>query len=180
MRCYDTHMSRTVTRTDEQGTPLGEVDILEAHKSPGILHRAFSVYVFTPGRAELLIQKRSKEKMLWPLVWANTCCSHPYAGEGPETAGERRLKEELGFSCALTLGPQFTYQAEDPAGLGSEHEYVMILTGEVDVSTKMSPDPKEVAEWKWTHVDALQKDMKIHPDAYAPWFKLGLDKLLTN
>jgi isopentenyl-diphosphate delta-isomerase len=61
-------MRRTVTLVDESGTPLGEADLLDAHTGTGKLHRAFSVYVFREEKKQILIQQRSKKKMLWPMV----------------------------------------------------------------------------------------------------------------
>ena len=40
------------------------------------LHRAFSIFLFNT-RGELLLQKRSADKILFPNRWTNTCCSHP-------------------------------------------------------------------------------------------------------
>src|SRR5262245_46130599 len=114
---------RTVTLCDASGRPLSTADILSAHTGEGLLHLAFSVYVFNPARQALLIQQRSRHKMLWPLVWANTCCSHPREGEGPVEAAGRRLREEMGFTCELTLGSAFVYRAVDPNNRGVEHEF---------------------------------------------------------
>src|SRR5262249_54496237 len=83
--------SRRVIRRDEAGNPEGTAEILAAHTSPGLLHLAFSVYLFTPDWRCLLLQQRSPAKLLWPLAWANTCCSHPREGETPVEAGRRRL-----------------------------------------------------------------------------------------
>ena len=85
--------------------------------------------------------------MLWPLAWANTCCSHPRAGETPAAAGRRRLMEEMGVECDLAVGPAFVYRAEDPAGRGVEHEYDVLLAGTTDADPV--PDPSEVAAWAW-------------------------------
>ena len=52
------------------------MDIYIGHQGQGKLHRAFSVFLFNT-KNELLMQQRSKEKILFPLYWANTCCSHP-------------------------------------------------------------------------------------------------------
>ena len=176
--CYDIRMTRTVTLTDTTGKSLGQADLMEAHTGEGKLHRAFSVYVFDKERKHLLIQRRSSTKMLWPLFWANTCCSHPFENESPRTAGERRLQEEMGFTVELHEGPAFTYCALDPAGRGIEHEYVTILVGLVDPQIAVHPDPKEVDEWKWIELPALETDLKEHPDLYTPWFHIGLKKLL--
>jgi isopentenyl-diphosphate delta-isomerase len=44
-----------------------------AHLHDGVLHRAFSAFVFN-GNNELLVQKRAAEKITFPGLWANTCC----------------------------------------------------------------------------------------------------------
>ena len=173
-------MTRNVTLTDEAGVPQGMMEIVKAHTGAGSLHKAFSVYVFTPGKTSILIQRRSAKKMLWPMIWANTCCSHPFEKETPSQAGERRLKEEFGMTCTLKPYADFVYRAEDPHGRGVEHEHVTILIGEVAQDAPPKPDPDEIAEWKWIAVDALQKDMKADPDAYAPWFHMGLDHILNR
>lgn len=159
---------------------MEEVEIVHAHTGEGTLHLAFSVYVFTPDHKKFLMQKRAKEKMLFAGFWANTCCSHPFPHETPEQAGERRLKEELGIECTLQQGASFVYRAEDPHGKGVEHEHVTMLIGTIDETKKITPDPKEVEEWKWVEIDQLEKEMMEHPTKYAPWFHLGLKKVLPT
>lgn len=168
---------RSVIAVNERGDPLGTTDILSAHTGEGTLHKAFSVYVFRNFGKEILMQRRSAEKMLWPLIWANTCCSHPFPEETSKEAAERRLKEEMGFSCLLTEAGSYVYRAED-SGRGVEHEHVTLLTANVD-AVKPVPNPAEVAEWKWIDVASLQKDMQAQPESYAPWFHLGLQKILA-
>lgn len=46
-----------------------------AHLHDGVLHRAFSVFVFN-SRNELLVQQRAAEKITFPGFWANTCCRY--------------------------------------------------------------------------------------------------------
>jgi isopentenyl-diphosphate delta-isomerase len=167
---------RQVILCDESGRPTGAADLLAAHTGEGMLHLAFSVYIFCPDRRSLLIQQRSREKMLWPLVWANTCCSHPRAGESALEAGSRRLREEMGIACELTLGPAFVYRALDPHGHGVEYEHDVILTGTFDGDP--IPDPAEVAAWKWVGIVEMQHELKAQPDSFAPWFHLGLPKAI--
>lgn len=166
-----------VILTDSQGTPTGTAEIIAAHTGVGQLHKAFSIYVFRKNRSEILIQKRSRKKMLWPGIWANTCCSHPRAGESTQEAGVRRLHEELGFTCDLSEGGTFVYRSEDPQGRGVEHEHVTILIADTE-EPSVRANPDEVMEWKWITVETLQKDMNVHPDSYAPWFHLGLTHIL--
>lgn len=170
-------MKQSLILVDKHDQPLGVLSREQAHASPGILHRAFSVYIFRKIGSEILIQRRSASK-LFAGMWANSCCSHPREGEAIDEVAPRRLQEELGFTCPLTPVGSFTYQAEDPDGKGAEHEHVTIFRGDVNDDVTVTPDPGEVAEWKWANVSDLQRNMKEHPDLYAPWFHIGLEKIL--
>ena len=165
---------------DKTGTAHGTDDVLEAHQNGGSLHRAFSVFVFRNDGNEILVQQRSEKKPLFPLFWANTCCSHPQEGEDLIQAAQNRLQEELGFSCELEERASFVYQADDPNGDLSEHEYDTILVGSVDGDIEVKPDPEEVAAWKWMTLEELQIDIDENPDAYAPWFLIALSLLFDG
>ena len=146
----------------------------KCHQGNGILHRAFSVYIFN-SKGEVLMQKRAKDKLLWHDYWTNSCCSHPYDGEKIVEAGVRRLQEEFGFTCPLKDFGKFVYQANFK-DIGAEHEMCSILFGQYDGSVK--PDPKEIAEYKWQKPDFILKDFDKNPHKYTPWFKIGLTKIL--
>ena len=49
----------------------------------GVLHRAFSVFLFDQTTHKLLLQQRAAHKITFPNVWTNTCCSHPLTGMIP-------------------------------------------------------------------------------------------------
>lgn len=170
-------MNRTVILVDENNNPVGTEEVVAAHSGEGKLHRAFSVYVFRSAGKEILIQKRSGKKMLWPGIWANTCCSHPREEESPAAAGERRLREEMGFSVTLKPACSFVYRAKDPQGRGVEHEYVTVLLGLADETSKVKADPDEVEDWMWIGVDELKEKMLGDAKAYAPWFHLGMNAI---
>lgn len=165
---------------DERNAPRGTATWEQAHASPaGDLHRAFSVYIFRKKGAEILIQRRSSSK-LFAGLWANSCCSHPREGEDDVNAvAERRMNEELGFTCPLTTHSSFIYQAKDPSGKGAENEHVTIFRGDVADDIIVRPNAQEIAEWKWISVKELLEDMKRHPDTYAPWFHRGM-KILSE
>ena len=101
---------------DENDVVVGSSDKLECHlatnrshvgeQSPGgMLHRAFSVFLFN-SQNELLMQQRSKYKITFPNHYTNTCCSHPRAtvteindtdSIGVRLAAQRRMNFELGI-----------------------------------------------------------------------------------
>lgn len=162
-----------VVLVDKNDNPLGLEDKIKAHLREGILHRAFVVFVFND-KNELLIQKRSKEKMLWPLFWDGTCASHPKKNENYQKAGERRLKEELGFSCRLRLFDKFQYQSFYK-NIGTENEICAILVG--NYNGEIIPNIKEIADWKWINFSKLKQNIKKSSQKYAPWFIIGVERL---
>lgn len=144
----------------------------KTHSGRGILHRAFTIFVFN-SKNQLLIQKRSKDKFLWPLIWEASCSSHPLPKENYISAAKKRLKKELGFSCKLKLLGQFQYQA-NYKNIGAENEICAFLTGEYN--GKIKPNKKEIAEYKWIKIKELKKDLIRNPKKYAPWLKIALKK----
>lgn len=153
----------------------------EVHDGMGMLHKAFSVFVFRHDGAELLIQLRSRHKMLFPLRWANTCCSHPAPSDTDlPQAGMRRLREELGFTVALREAGAFVYRAQDLDARRSEYEHDTVLIGHLRDSVEPRPDPAEVVEWKWVETATLRRDMREQPEKYAPWLAAALALALQD
>ena len=104
-------MSREkVILVDENDNQVGLMPKLEAHQK-GLLHRAFSVFIFN-SNYQLLLQKRAASKYHSGGLWTNTCCSHPRDGEKTEDAANRRLLEEMGIKTDLRKVYDFIYKAE--------------------------------------------------------------------
>jgi len=162
-----------VVLVNPQDQPISIEAKSTAHQGQGQLHRAISVYLFNSKR-ELLIQKRSQHKPLWPLTWANTCCSHPQPGEDYRAAAERRLQQEFGIQAKLKFHHQFIYQAKYK-NIGSEHELDFVFTGISDAQPQ--PNSQEISDWQYLSLPNLKKAIQNTPDKYTPWFKLILKKL---
>lgn len=103
----------------------------------GLLHRAFSAFVFRPEDGKLLLQQRATEKITFPDMWTNTCCSHPlddFEEEkieedqyGVKVAASRKLEHELGIPKDQTPIDKFQYLTRihylaPSDGLWGEHE----------------------------------------------------------
>ncbi|HJW96943.1 MAG TPA: isopentenyl-diphosphate Delta-isomerase [archaeon] len=160
---------------DEKDRQTGTGEKLDVHKK-GRLHRAFSIFVFNP-KEELLLQKRAAGKYHSPGLWANTCCSHPRAGESLEDAVHRRLKEEMGFDVPLREIFSFMYKVKFGNGL-TENEYDHVFAGSFE--GKPEPDPEEVGEWKWISLEDLKGDVKRRPERYTYWLRVSLDRLVSH
>lgn len=161
-----------VNEKDEQ---IGLMPKLEAHEK-GLLHRAFSVFVFN-SKKEVMLQQRALGKYHSPGLWTNTCCSHQRDGETSIEAGERRLVEEMGFSVPLKETTSFIYKAPFDNGL-TEHEYDHILIGSYEDTPNINPD--EVVAWKWMHLEAIKTDIANQPEHYTEWFKIIFDKFYQH
>lgn len=162
-----------VVLVDQQDREVGLMDKLEAHKNRGRLHRAFAAFVLDD-RGRVLLSKRSRLKPLWPLFWENTSSSHPRSDESYEQAGERRLREELGFTTPLRFLFKFTYQADYNEEL-SEHEVCAVLVGKY--SGDVSPNPKEITDTRWVTFGKLKKEILYEESTFAPWLILAIEKI---
>ncbi len=163
-----------VVLVDKEDRLLDFKEKYETHHNPVPLHRAISVVIFSPDKKKMLLQKRPSSKPTWPLFWSNTTCTHPFKDESYQTAAERRLQEEMGFSVPLKEQFKFIYEAKFDKTWG-EHELDAVFTGTYDGEIK--PNPEEVEDYKWMHLEDLEKDIKQNPDIYTPWFKIILSKL---
>jgi len=172
----------------------------------GILHRAFSVFLFDASN-RLLLQQRASEKITFPNVWTNTCCSHPLFGYTPsevdqpedvesgvtpgvKAAAVRKLLHELGISSEQLPVDQFRfltrlhYCAEDSVTYGpgapwGEHEldYILFIKATVDVH----PNPEEVRDTKYVTLQELKEMM--HPGSgllWSPWFRIIAENFLDR
>ena len=162
---------------NEQDEEIGSLSKRDCHVDSGILHRAFSIFIFNHA-GEVLLQKRSEEKFLWPLYWSNACCSHPRAGEDSEEAAHRRLEQELGIKTDLTYLYKFVYQA-DFNSVGSEHELCWVWSGTAEAED-VNENTNEVAEWQFFSPEQLLADLAKTPDRFTPWMKMEWDKIRSD
>lgn len=173
-----------VVLVDQEDRELGLMDKTEAHQNPGRLHRAVSVVLYRKKDqgVEILMQRRSEKKLLWPGFWSNTVCTHPYPGEDYLTGGLRRLKEELGIEMKaeiLSLVDRFEYQA-DYSAEWSEHELDTVLMGEYE--GEMDINREEVSEVKWESWEEVKRQVEAQAERFTPWFQIMMtdDKILFN
>ena len=160
-----------VVLLDAEGRPAGSMAKAEVHGPDTPLHLAFSVYLFDSG-GQLLATRRALGKRTWPGVWTNSCCGHPAPGEDPADAARRRLGQELGLRpdrLELVL-PAFAYRAVAADGI-VENERCPVFFAHLDGDPEPvpSPDPAEVAEWRWVPWAAFRAVATTAPWALSPW-----------
>ncbi len=164
-----------VILVDEGDIAIGVMEKMEAHRR-GLLHRAFSIFLFN-SKGEVLLQRRSLTKYHSPGLWTNTCCSHPAQGESIEMAANRRLLEEMGMTCTMHKAFDFIYKAELDSDL-IEHEFDHVFFGTTDQAPVINLD--EVAEWKWVPIYDVYIDVQFNPVRYSEWFKIALPEVMSH
>lgn len=161
-----------VVLVDENDHETGVIGKLAAHQDGGMLHRAFSIFIFhVDGR--VLLQHRSPSKYHFGGLWTNACCGHAAPGELLESSATLRLWQEMRISAQLTEVGTFQYTASDVVSGLTEREidHVFIATT-VDAPT---PDPTEADDWKWITLDDLDHALTASPSDFTPWLPRGLE-----
>ena len=159
-----------VILVDKNDNQVGLMPKIEAHEK-GVLHRAFSIFIFN-SKYELLLQKRASSKYHSGGLWTNTCCSHPREGEDTLDAANRRLDEEMGIKTSLRKVYNFIYKAELDNQL-TEHEFDHVFYGVCDNDPILNKD--EAEDFKWVDMETLNNDIMKNEDNYTVWFKIAFE-----
>lgn len=162
-----------VILVDENNCEIGTAEKLAVHQNGGMLHRAFSIFVFDE-TSRLLLQRRAVGKYHFGNLWTNTCCGHPRPGEIVTAAAQRRLHEEFGIETSLQPIGETTYIAEDAASGLTEREYLHILVARFDGEPK--PNPEEIGAFRWQAISEIEKELSAKPETFTPWFALILQQ----
>lgn len=196
------HDPQQVSLLDEQCIVVDEMDKVIGKKSKkdchifenntGILHRAFSVFLFNSG-GDLLIQRRSKSKITFPGCFSNTCCSHPLYiptelddtdAIGVKVAAQRRLQFELGIPVHQMPLNKFDYltrihyrAAADPPWGEHELDYILFIRADVDLNLNLN----EVSDCRYvssTNIGFFMDTLDGIKVPVTPWFRLLIKQFL--
>ncbi|OQR68785.1 isopentenyl-diphosphate Delta-isomerase 1-like [Tropilaelaps mercedesae] len=192
-------MKESCIVVDENDQAIGTASKKDCHLmsniNGGLLHRAFSVFLFNSA-GELLIQQRSDGKITFPGCFTNTCCSHPLATpseltvdpvEGVKRAAQRRMFVELGIPAkelpleAFHYVTRIKYKAASD-GLWGEHEVDYILFVQKDIKV-LEPNPNEIKSVLYLSrkdVDKFVDNLEKTTDKLTPWFRLILETSLKE
>lgn len=165
--------SEELILVDEHDREIGTLSKALCHDGDGVLHRAFSLFIFND-RGELLLQQRSADKRLWPLYWSNSCCSHPRRGETMSVATARRLDQELGLESELEFVYKFAYQASFGEA-GSEHELCSVFLGRCNQPARANAN--EIAGLRYVAAQQLDAEFRATPGQFTPWFRMEWERL---
>lgn len=164
-------MEEFVVLVNPKDEVLGLMEKQQAHVN-GLLHRAFSVFLFND-KGEMLLQKRAAVKYHSPGQWTNAVCSHPRNDETYKDGAQRRVKEELGIDVEITEKFHFIYKADVGGGLW-EHELDHVFTGIYNADFNLNIN--EVETVRYISIENLDKEMAENPEQFTEWFKIILEE----
>ena len=165
-------MKKNVILVNKSDKEIGIAEKMEAHEK-GLLHRAFSIFVFN-SRGEMLMQQRAINKYHSGGLWTNACCSHPEPGEDTAMAALKRLREEMGFEIPIYGIFDFVYKATFENGL-TEYEFDHVFVGEYEGVVMYNKE--EVMDVCYKSMPEIRHSLKSHPEEYTAWFHLAFPKL---
>lgn len=162
---------------NHQDEVIGSMEKADCHLGKGHLHRAFSIFIFNQA-GDVLLQKRSQQKFLWPTYWSNACCSHPRVGESDEDAAKRRLFEELNINSNLKFLYKFEYKSSFK-DIGVEHEMCSVWIGKAEPSD-IVVNNNEICDWHFVSTQELDRLLTLHPENYTPWMKMEWSRICQD
>jgi isopentenyl-diphosphate delta-isomerase len=160
-----------VVLVDRHDREVGISEKVAAHEPPGLLHRAFSVFLFRSD-GSLLLQRRAIEKYHFAGRWSNSCCGHPRPGCDLIAEARRRTREELGLECELAVAGSTMYRAVDDDSGRVEEEFDYVLVGLTDGMP--SPAVDEICSISYEHPAVVVQAVQREPRCYTPWLPLTI------
>jgi len=179
-------MKEMCMAVDENDRVIDSVSKIDCHRGKGIRHRAFSVLIFD-SEDRLLMQQRSSEKITFPGIWANSCCSHPLdienengdPVEGVIHASKRKMLQELGIPLEVSSNWEFNHIGRfeyscrwDDDWIEHEIDHVLI----VRASPSLSINRNEIKDTKWLNhqeiIEMLEGENEWKDAIVAPWFRM--------
>ncbi len=174
-------MQEFITLVNGNDEVVGFEEKLYCHEK-GLLHRAFSVFIYNEKNKTFLIQKRAKEKYHSGSLWSNSCCSHQRKGETMEEALSRCVKEELSLSADFSkekktpekdlircLG-KFRYFAQFKDNAEHEIDNVFLYIIPQEKIALIKAVASEVEDIRWLTSEEIKAELSANPESYSAWF----------
>ena len=131
---------------DENRVPLGRVAERHAKKAPGEYRMVVHVCIFN-SLGQMLIQRRSPEKRVWPELWDVSVGGGVDAGETSRQGAEREVLEELGYDPDLTgLRPAV------PVNFEGGFDDFFVVTRDLDLRD-LRLQKEEVSDVRWVTLE---------------------------
>lgn len=145
----------------EKGEYTGNVETREQCHKQGLWHKAVVVFIIN-SKKQVLLQRRSPNKKMWPNMWDITAGGHVLAGEFGFQAIIREAKEELGLDLNKNdmtfIGSSISTNIKGDIINNHFNEYY-IARKDID-KTELKLQEEEVSEVKWIDKDEIIEKIK--------------------
>lgn len=135
---------------NDKGEFTNQIETREKCHKQGLWHRSVYAFIFNKN-GDVLLQKRSANKKLWPNLWDITAGGHVLAGEFGEQALIREIKEELNIDVheneiKYLVGSTSSNVKNDM--IDNHFNECYIITKDLDISN-IKLQKEEVSDVKW-------------------------------
>ena len=159
---------------NEFGEFTEEIATREECHEKGLWHRAVYGFIFN-NKGDVLLQKRSANKKLWPNLWDVTAGGHVLAGEFGSQALIREIREELGIDVTeeevkyLVGSTSINIKGNI---INKHFNECYIVTKDIDIS-KIILQEEEVSDIKWFKKEEILNKINNNfdgiTDKTGPW-----------
>ena len=159
---------------NELGEFTGEIATRDECHKKGLWHRAVYAFIIDD-KGNILLQKRSKNKKLWPNMLDVTVGGHVDAGEFGRQALIREVKEELGIEIKdddvkYLIGSTSINEQGDI--INKHYNECYLITKNIDISD-IKIQKEEISEVRYFSKDELLKRISNNyeglTDKTGPW-----------
>ena len=158
-------MDEMVDVLTETGKFTDNVEMKQLCHKKGLWHKAVAVFIIN-SKKQVLLQKRSKNKKMWPDMWDISAGGHVLAGEFGFQAIIREIKEELGLSVKkeeiIFIGCSTSINKKGDILNKHFNEYY-VVTKDID-EKKLKLQKEEVSEVKWINKEEIIERIKNNYD----------------
>jgi isopentenyldiphosphate isomerase len=145
-----------LTQVDEHNQVVGSISRGTAHTTSGVFYRTIYILVKND-RGEVLLQKRSPTKDLYPNCWDLSVGGHVNFGKSYIETAVREISEELGLSIDES---ELKFVGEVLVKLPSSGEYFNVFEYKLKPGQEINALAEEIGDTKWMSIDEIKKSME--------------------
>ena len=148
---------------DKNNNLIGKISRNNAHRSPSKIHRAIYVLVINEKR-ELLLQKRSKTKDIFPGCWDLSVGGHVSYGEEYLDTAVRESKEEIGLQIKIH---DVKYLGEVLVSVSWEQEFFRVYEYYLKPTDTIKLSREEISDYKFIPMALVLRKMNEKPEEWS-------------
>lgn len=159
---------------NERGEYINKVESRNKCHKEGLYHKAVAVFIVN-SKNQVLLQKRSSKKKMWPNMWDITAGGHVLAGEFGFEAIIREIDEELGIKIDkndITFIGASTSENVKGDIINKHFNEFYIINKDINIS-EITLQLEEVSEVSWFEKEEIMKiiqnDRKGITDKQGCW-----------